>query len=59
MPIFSEPHKISEHEAWFCRQVQVGIDSANAGDVISAEEVEAEAIAWRVKLRKVITTKDY
>jgi len=33
------------HDVWFRRQVAVGIDAANAGSLISAEEVEAEAIA--------------
>ncbi len=58
MPIFSEPHKIFEHEAWFRRQVQAGLDSANTDDVISAVQVEAEATAWRAELRQLITTKD-
>lgn len=31
------------HDAWFRRQVQVGLDAANAGDVVSSEAVEAEA----------------
>ena len=42
----------AEHDAWFRRQVQVGLDSANAGDVISAEEVEAEAAAWRAETQR-------
>ena len=40
-----------EHDTWFREQVQVGLKAANSGDVISAEEVEAEAAAWREKLR--------
>ena len=40
------------HDAWFRRQVQAGIDAANAGDVVSAEEVEAEAAAWREEIRR-------
>jgi predicted transcriptional regulator len=40
------------HDAWFRRQVQAGIAAANAGDVISAEEVEAEAAAWRAETRR-------
>lgn len=38
------------HDAWFRRQVQIGLDSANAGDVISTAEVEAEA--WRAETRQ-------
>jgi len=40
------------HDAWFRRQVQIGLDSANAGDLIPAEEVEAEAEAWRAETRR-------
>ena len=42
-----QQQEAAEHDAWFRRQVQIGIDAANAGDLISAEEVEAEAAAWR------------
>ncbi len=42
------------HDAWFRRQVQIGLDSANAGDVIPAAEVEAEAAAWRAEMRRKI-----
>jgi predicted transcriptional regulator len=42
------------HDAWFRRQVQIGLESANAGDLMSTEEVEAEAAAWRSEtLRKM------
>ncbi|TDO15325.1 MULTISPECIES: CopG family ribbon-helix-helix protein [Halomonas] len=40
------------HDAWFRREVQAGIDAANAGDVVSAEEVEVEAAAWRAELQR-------
>ena len=40
-----------EHDTWFREQVQVGLKAANSGDVISAEEVEAEAVAWREQVR--------
>jgi len=40
------------HDAWFRREVQAGLDSANAGDVIPAAEVEAEAEAWRAETRR-------
>ncbi|EXF44088.1 hypothetical protein BAY1663_03492 [Pseudomonas sp. BAY1663] len=29
----------------------MGLDSANAGDLLSSEEVEAEAAAWRAETR--------
>ena len=44
------------HEAWFREQVQVGLDAANAGDVVSTEEVEAEAKAWREETRRKMTS---
>jgi predicted transcriptional regulator len=37
----------AEHEAWFRHQVQVGLDSANSGNLVPATEVEAEAARWR------------
>jgi predicted transcriptional regulator len=43
---------VAEHDAWFHRQVQTGLDAAKAGDVVPAEEVEAEAAAWRAAIRR-------
>lgn len=42
----------NEHDSWFRREVQVGLDAACAGDVVSTEEVEAEANAWRAETRR-------
>ena len=42
----------SSHDAWMRREVQAGIDAANAGEIVTAEEVEADAKAWRVKIVK-------
>lgn len=47
-----QQQEAAEHDAWFRREVQAGIDAANAGDVISAAEVEAEAAAWRAETRR-------
>jgi len=44
----------ADHDAWFRRQVQVGLDAATAGDLVSDEEVEAEAAAWRAETRRGI-----
>jgi predicted transcriptional regulator len=47
----------SEYEQWFRRQVQIGIDAADAGEVIPAEEVEAEFASLRsVYPRKLLRT---
>jgi len=44
----------AQHDAWFRQQVQVGLNAANAGDLHSAEVVEAEAATWReAALRKL------
>lgn len=47
-----QQQEAAAHDAWFRRQVQVGLDSANAGDLIPSEEVEAEAAAWRAETRR-------
>lgn len=49
--IVRQQNEKEEHDTWFREQVQVGLDAANSGDVISAEEVEAEAAAWRERTR--------
>jgi predicted transcriptional regulator len=48
----SKQQEMAEHDIWFQREVQAGINAANAGDIISAEEVEAEAKAWRSQMQK-------
>ena len=40
-----------EHDAGFRRQVQIGLDSANAGKLIPAAEVEAKFAAKRAATR--------
>jgi predicted transcriptional regulator len=47
-----QQQEASEHDTWFRREVQIGLDAANAGDVVSADEVEAEAVAWREETRR-------
>jgi predicted transcriptional regulator len=47
-----QQHEATEHDSWFRREVQIGLDAANAGDVVSADEVEAEAVAWRAETRR-------
>lgn len=48
---------VVDHEAWFTREVQAGLAEAEAGDVASAAEVEAEAAAWRDQLRRDLTSR--
>lgn len=40
------------HDQWFRREVQLGIDAAQAGDLLSAGEVEAESAAWREAMQQ-------
>lgn len=47
-----QQQEAAEHDSWFRREVQTGLGAANAGDVVSAEEVEAEAVAWRAEIRR-------
>ncbi|USP02718.1 CopG family ribbon-helix-helix protein [Bartonella taylorii] len=47
--IVKEQKEKSAHDLWFREQVQLGINSANAGDIISSEEIEAEAKEWSLK----------
>jgi len=42
----------ADHDAWFRRQVQIGLDSANAGNLIPGEEVEAKFAAKRAATRR-------
>ena len=47
----------AEHDAWFRRQVQVGLDSANAGRLVAAEDVEAEFATRRDETRRKLQAK--
>jgi predicted transcriptional regulator len=41
----------TDHEDWFRQQVQAGLDSANAGNLVSAADVEAQFAARRAATR--------
>ncbi|CAN7710184.1 hypothetical protein LJR289_005819 [Pseudoduganella sp. LjRoot289] len=47
-----QQQEATEHDAWFRRQVQAGLDSANAGKLIPATEVEAKFAAKREATRR-------
>lgn len=47
-----QQQEAAEHDAWFCRQVQIGLDSANAGKLIPAAEVEAKFADKRAATRR-------
>ena len=44
------------HDTWFREQVQIGIEAANAGELLSTDDVEAEAEVWRAELRRKMAT---
>ena len=44
--------EVEEHDAWFREQVRIGLDSANAGKLISYEETEARFAARRAETRR-------
>lgn len=48
----------AEHDAWFRRQVQIGIDSANAGNLIPAAQVEARFAERRAATRRRIAATE-
>jgi len=45
-----QQQEATEHDTWFRRQVQIGLDSANAGNLILSEEVEKKAAGWKEKI---------
>lgn len=51
-----QQEEAAEHDAWFRRQVQIGINSANAGNLVPAAEVEAKFAARRASTRRRIKT---
>ena len=42
-----QQQEAAKHDAWFRRQVQMGLDSAKAGNLIPSAEVEAKFAAKR------------
>lgn len=49
---FVQQQRANEHDAWFRRQVQRGVDDADAGRVLAHEDVEARFAARREALRR-------
>ncbi len=52
-----EQKSVSDHDEWFRRQVQIGLDSANAGRLIPNDEVELEFSSRRSATRTKSPTK--
>ncbi|NHZ83812.1 hypothetical protein F2P44_31765 [Massilia sp. CCM 8695] len=47
-----QQEEAAEQDAWFRRQVQIGLDSANAGNLVPVAEVEAKFTAKRAATRR-------
>jgi predicted transcriptional regulator len=47
-----QQQEAAAHEAWFRHQVQVGLESADAGNLTPAAEVEAKFAARRAATRR-------
>jgi predicted transcriptional regulator len=47
-----QQQETAEYDTWFRRQVQIGLDSANAGNLIPSVEVEAKFAAKRAATRR-------
>lgn len=47
----------TDHDLWFRRQVQAGLDSANSGNLVSAEDVETEFAKRREQTRQKLKAK--
>lgn len=50
--IVRRQREAEEHDAWFRQQVQIGLDSADAGKLMSNEDVEARFSARRAETRR-------
>jgi len=48
------PADDDEYATWFCDQVQLGLDAAQAGDLVAADAVEAEFAERRAQTRRKV-----
>ena len=46
-----------EHDDWFRQQVEIGIEAANSGKVVGADEAEAHFAQRREATRRRLTTR--
>ena len=53
---FKQQEEEAVHDAWFRRQVQIGLASANAGNLIPGTKVEAKFAAKRAATRRRFET---
>jgi predicted transcriptional regulator len=53
-----QQQEVAEHDAWFRRQAQAGLDSANAGRLVPSAEVEAKFAARRAATRRRVEASE-
>lgn len=53
-----QQRQAAEHDAWYRAQVQAGLDSANAGKLVPAADVEAKFAAKRAATRRRLATPE-
>lgn len=54
----SKQQRESHRDAWFQEQVKIGLEAADAGQTVSAQDVEAEARAWREAMQRRMGDSD-
>lgn len=52
-----QQQEAAEHDSWFRREVQRGLDAANAGHLAPADDVEAEFAARRSQTRRKLEAR--
>ncbi|MEN3158156.1 hypothetical protein ABC502_07220 [Alkalimonas sp. NCh-2] len=53
-----QQHLATEHDDWFRRQVKIGLNSANTGNLVPAAEVEAKFAARRASTRRRLKSSE-
>ncbi len=55
--VVKKQHEAADHDLWFRQQVLNGLDSANSGNLVAAEDVEAEFTKRREQTRQTLQAK--
>ncbi|MBE0507600.1 MAG: hypothetical protein IBX50_12945 [Marinospirillum sp.] len=56
--LVSQQQQVAEHDRWFRHQVQKGLDSANAGRLVAASEVESHFAARREATKRALKASE-
>ena len=55
--VHSQQNSENEHDAWLRREVQIGLDSANAGRLVPNEAVEIDFATRRAETRRKLNNR--